>query len=87
LAALLGDSKFEDLRKPGFLLPEISEATQAVDEVRDLSERLLFYLKYTPYLARTTAETGFYDALSQPEERYGCSPISPASPMPPSFSA
>jgi hypothetical protein len=66
-AALLGDSKFADVGKPGFLLPEISEATQAVDEVRDLSGRLLFYLKYTPYLARTTAETGFYDALSQPE--------------------
>ena len=66
-ATLLGDSKFEEVGKPGFLLPEISEATEAVDEVRDLSERLLFYMKYAPYLARTTAETGLYDALSQPE--------------------
>ena len=67
LADMLGDSEFKDAAKSGFLLPEINEATQSVDEARSLAERLLFFIKYLPYIARTTAETGVYDVLDQPE--------------------
>ena len=67
LADMLGESEFKDAAKSGFLLPEVNEATQSVDEVRNLAERLLFFVKYLPYIARTTAETGVYDVLDQPE--------------------
>jgi len=38
-----------------------------VDEARNLAERLIFFVKYLPYILRTTAETGIYDILDQPE--------------------
>ena len=67
LADMLGDSEFKDAGKPGFLLPEMDEATRAVNEARNLAERFAFFIKYLPYIFRTTAETGMYDVLDQPE--------------------
>ena len=67
LADMLGDSEFKDAGKPGFLLPEMDEATRAVNEARNLAERFAFSIKYLPYIFRTTAETGMYDVLDQPE--------------------
>jgi len=67
LADMLGDSDFKDAGKSGFLLPEMSEATRSVDEARNLAERLAFFVKYLPYIFRTTAETGIYDVLARPE--------------------
>ena len=66
-ADMLGDSDFKDAGKPGFLLPEMDEATRAVNEARNLAERFAFFVKYLPYIVRTTAETGMYDVLDQPE--------------------
>jgi len=66
-AHMLGDSDFKDVGKPGFLLPEMNEATRSVDEARYLAERFAFFVKYLPYIIRTTAETGMYDVLDQPE--------------------
>ena len=60
-------SDFKDAGKPGFLLPEINEATRSVDEARNLAERFVFFVKYLPYIVRTTGETGIYDVLDQPE--------------------
>ena len=64
---MLGDSDFKDAGKPGFLLPEMNEATRSVDEARNLAERFTFFVKYLPYILRTTTETGMYDVLDQPE--------------------
>lgn len=66
-ADMLGDSDFKDVGKPGFLLPEMNEATRSVDEARNLAERFAFFVKYLPYIVRTTTETGMYDVLDQPE--------------------
>jgi len=66
-ADMLGDSDFKDAGKQGFLLPEINEATRSVDEARNLAERFTFFVKYLPYIVRTTTETSIYDVLDQPE--------------------
>ena len=66
-ADMLGDSDFKDAGKQGFLLPEMNEATRSVDEARNLAERFAFFVKYLPYIVRTTTETGMYDVLGQPE--------------------
>ena len=66
-ADMLGDSDFKDAGKRGFLLPEINEATRSVDEARNLAERFTFFVKYLPYITRTTTETSIYDVLDQPE--------------------
>ena len=66
-AMLTLTSDFKDAGKPGFLLPEINEATRSVDEARNLAERFVFFVKYLPYIVRTTGETGIYDVLDQPE--------------------
>ncbi len=67
LADLLGDAEFKDAAKSGFFLPEVNEATRSVDEARNLAERLVFFVKFLPYILRTTTETGIYDILDQPE--------------------
>jgi hypothetical protein len=64
---MLEHSDFKDAGKRGFLLPEIDEATRSVDEVRNLAERFTFFVKYFPYITRTSTETGIYDVLDQPE--------------------
>jgi hypothetical protein len=66
-AHMLEDSDFKDAGKPGFLLPEMSEATRSVDKARNLAERFTFLVKYLPYIVRTTSETQLYDVLNQPE--------------------
>jgi len=66
-ADILGDSDFKDAGKRGFRLPEINEATRSVDEARNLAERFTFFVKYLPYIVRTTTETSIYDVLGQPE--------------------
>ncbi len=67
LADMLVDAEFEDAAKSGFFLPEVNEATRSVDEARNLAERLVFFVKFLPYILRTTTETGIYDMLDQPE--------------------
>jgi hypothetical protein len=66
-ADMLKDSDFKDAGKRGFLLPEMNEATRSVDEVRNLAERFAFFIKYFPYITRTSTKTGIYDVLDQPE--------------------
>jgi hypothetical protein len=66
-ADMLGDSDFKDAAKSGFLLPEMNEATRSVDEARNLAERFAFFVKYLPYITRTSTETGIYDFLAQSE--------------------
>ncbi len=67
LADTLGDAEFKDAAKSGFFLPEVNEATRSVDEARNLAERLVFFVKFLPYILRTTTETGIYDILDQTE--------------------
>ncbi len=67
LSEMLEESVFKDAGKPGFLLPEVNEATRSVDEARNLAERMAFFVKYLPYVLRTTAETGMYEFFAQPE--------------------
>ncbi|EFK10824.1 conserved hypothetical protein [delta proteobacterium NaphS2] len=63
----MGKTYFEDAGKPGFLLPEMSEATRSIDEARNLAERLSFFAKYLPSILLSTAETGVYGFLNEPE--------------------
>ena len=57
----------ESLVQPGGLLPEVSEATRAVDEIRRTSERAMFLALVGPTLARLEAENFAYDLATQPE--------------------
>ncbi|MDJ0949132.1 MAG: hypothetical protein QNJ94_09440 [Alphaproteobacteria bacterium] len=54
---------------PGFLLPEVGAAGEAVEELRLLGERLMFYLQYLPPLTRAQADLIALDLLNQPETR------------------
>ncbi len=53
--------------QPGGFLPEVSEATRAVDEVRRTTERAKFLAFVLPHLARLEAESLMYDLATQPE--------------------
>jgi len=66
-ADMLEDSDFKNAGNRGFLLPEINEATRSVDEARNLAERFTFFVKYFPYITRTSTKMGIYDVLDQPE--------------------
>jgi len=57
----------ESLVQSGGLLPEVAEATRAVDEIRRTSERAMFLALASPTLARLEAETFVYDLTTQPE--------------------
>jgi hypothetical protein len=66
-AAEVGAGEAESLDQPGGLLPEVSEATHAVDEIRRTSERAMFLALASPRLARLEAESFLYDLATQPE--------------------
>lgn len=66
-AAEVPAGEAESLVKPGGLLPEVSQATQAVDEIRRTSERAMFLAHASPRLARLEAESFLYDLAAQPE--------------------
>jgi len=67
LTGIMGESYFKDAGKPGFILPEMGEATRSIDEARNLAERVSFFAKYLPFILRATAETGIYGVLNEPE--------------------
>jgi len=48
------------------LLPDVGDMTRAVDEARDLSERLLFYAEHLQFLLRWQGEYVVYETLAQP---------------------
>ena len=66
-AAEVGAGEVESIIQTGGLLPEVSEATRAVDEVRRTSERAMFLALASPRLARLEAESFVYDLATQPE--------------------
>ena len=66
-AAEVGAGEMEALIQPGGLLPEVSEATRAVDEIRRTTERAMFLAFVTPRLSRMEAESFIYDLATQPE--------------------
>jgi len=51
----------------GGLLHEVQETRRSVDEIRDFSERVLFYMQRAPNLTRLQAQFAVYDILRQPE--------------------
>lgn len=57
----------DSLVQSGGFLPEVTEATRAVDEIRQTSERAMFLALVSPTLARLEAETFIYDLTTQPE--------------------
>ena len=66
-ASELGADKLDPLVQPGGFLPEVSEATRAVDEIRRTTERMMFLALLTPRLARLESESLVYDLATQPE--------------------
>jgi hypothetical protein len=66
-AAEVGAGEAKSLVHSGGLLPEVSEATRAVDEIRRTSERAMFLALASPRLARLEAESFVYDLATQPE--------------------
>jgi hypothetical protein len=66
-AAEVGAGEIESLIQPSGLLPEVSEATRAVDEIRRTTERALFLTMATPRLARLEVESLVYDLATQSE--------------------
>jgi len=63
----IGAGKLDPLVQPGGFLPEVSEATRAVDEIRRTTERMMFLAFLTPRLARLASEGLVYDLATQPE--------------------
>lgn len=57
----------QQMAQPSGLLPEVSEATRSVDEVRRTAERALFFAQIAPSLARDEAEMALYELAAQPE--------------------
>jgi ferritin-like metal-binding protein YciE len=57
----------EQIAQPRGLLPEVSEATRSVDEVRRTAERALFFAQIAPSMARYEAEVAVYELAAQPE--------------------
>jgi hypothetical protein len=58
---------FEAARKPGGLLAPVSEATEAVDEIRLLGERVMFLLSRSQLLVNFQIEVAFREWVTQPE--------------------
>jgi hypothetical protein len=59
----------EEARKPGGLLAPVSEATQAVDEVRLLGERAMFLLTRNQLLLNYQIDVAFKQLVTEPEVR------------------
>jgi len=66
-AATFSSSPLAKADRPGFLLPEVGGATEAVDEVRLLTERLMIYLQSAPIIARFNLRGAYYEAALEPE--------------------
>jgi hypothetical protein len=49
------------------LLPDVGDMTRAVDEARDFSERILFYVEHLQFLVRWQGEYVVYETLAQPD--------------------
>jgi hypothetical protein len=49
------------------LLPNVGDMTRAVDEARDFSERVLFYVEHLQFLLRWQSEYVVYETLAQPD--------------------
>jgi hypothetical protein len=58
---------FEQAYKPGGLLAPISEASQAIDEVRLLGERAMFLLSRSQLLINFQIEVAYREMVAQPE--------------------
>jgi hypothetical protein len=57
----------EQVGQTGGLLGEVAQTRQTVDEVREFSERLLYYLQRAPTITRLEAEFGMRTMLRTPE--------------------
>jgi hypothetical protein len=66
IAPQSGDSSLADVQKPGGLLGQVQQATEAVDEIRLLSERLIFFMKALLPLTRFQAEATVSGILAEP---------------------
>ncbi len=66
LASQLGDSSLADVQKPGGLLGQMQQATEAVDEVRLASERFMFLMRAMLPLSRLQAEATLSGMLMEP---------------------
>jgi hypothetical protein len=61
-AAALGE-----VQRTGGLMGEVSRSVDAIEEMREYGERLLFYMQRFPDLARLQSEWAAYEMLDQPE--------------------
>lgn len=66
IAPQAGNSRLADMQKPGGLLGQMQRANDAVDEVRLLSERLIFLMKAMLPLSQYQAEATLSDILAEP---------------------
>ncbi len=66
-SAEVGADEIESLTQPSGFLPEVSEATRAIDEVRRATERGMFLTLAMPRLARLEAESLAYSLATQRE--------------------
>ena len=57
----------QQVQQTGGLLGEVAQTRQTVDEVREFSERLLYYLQRAPAVTRLEAEFGMRNAFKSPE--------------------
>jgi len=56
-----------DIERTGGLLDQYARTLDEVESIRHISERLMYYLDFAPYLASMQAEAVFYNILQQPE--------------------
>ncbi|BFU93551.1 MAG: hypothetical protein NTNFB02_02730 [Nitrospira sp.] len=66
IAPQTSTSRLAEVQKPGGLLGQMQRANDAVDEVRVLSERLLFLVKAMLPLSQYQAEATLSDVLAEP---------------------
>lgn len=66
IAPQTGNSRLAEVQKPGGLLGQMQRANDAVDEVRLLSERLIFLVKAMLPLSQYQAEATLSDILAEP---------------------
>jgi len=57
------------VKETGGLLGEVAQARETVDEIREFSERLLYYLQRAPAVTRLEAEFGLRGLFKSPEFR------------------
>lgn len=69
LAGISGQraAELDQVVRTGGLLGEAREARRTADEIRDLGERMMSYMKYSVALMRLNAQFAVYDVIGQPE--------------------